>query len=420
MERLVLTELEKQKNELRERLKNNLKSPVSEDETEYIVSSVDRCIMNLVEILKEGKSAHEKFFSDIILNSPDAIIGYDREGKIFLWNKGAENILGYHKEEIQGRDYKTIIPNSLLKKGEAKRLEKEIEQKGYISNFETKRLTKSGDIKNVTISMFNIMNEKNEIIGKVSIVRDITNEKNLERELREKENLALIGTVVSSIAHNLSNPLNIISGNADYLLLDRKDGDEGFEELNIILQETTRITKSIRQILNFSRPVHLTKKSVKLNELLKSVIDNAKFLQHKEQKDIKYLSNFSDEIPDLYIDKDQISDVISNMINNSIQAIRKSGTVSVKSYCKEYEDTGKTKKCRLVVIEITDTGIGIKPEDIDKVFIPFFSTKDYGKGTGLGLAFSERVIKEHKGFIKVNSVPDKSTTFSVYLPVDTP
>lgn len=416
MERLVLAELEKQKNELRERLKNNLHSPVKNEELEFIVSSVDRCILNLVEILRERKSAHDKFFSDIILNSPDAIIGYDREDRIFLWNKGAEKIFGYRREEIQGKDFKTIIPNTLLKKGEIKQLEKEIEQKGYVSNLETKRLTKTGDIKNVTLSMFNILNEKNELIGKVSIVRDITNEKNLERELREKENLALIGTVVSSIAHNLSNPLNIISGNADYLLFDRKDGDEGFEELSIILQETTRITKSIRQILNFSRPVHLTKESVRINDLLKSVIDNAKFIQIQEHKEIKYITNFADDIPDLLVDKDQISDVISNIINNSIQAIRIKGMISVKSYCKEYEYIGKEKKCKLVVIEITDTGIGIKPEDIDKVFIPFFSTKEYGKGTGLGLAFSERVIKEHKGFIKVNSSPEKSTTFSIYLP----
>ena len=418
MERLVLAELEKQRNELRERLNKNLHSSITEEEREFIVSSLDRCLMNLVEILRERKSAHDKFFSDIILNSPDAIINYDKEGKIFLWNKGAENIFGYKKEEIQGKDFKTIIPDYLIKNGEIKNLEKEIERIGYVSNYETKRLTKSGDIKNVTLSMFNIKNEKKEVIGKVSIVRDVTNEKNLERELREKENLALIGTVVSSIAHNLSNPLNIISGNADYLLFDRKESDEGYEELNIILQETTRITKSIRQILNFSRPVHLTKEPVNINNLLKNVIDNTKFLKVQEQKEIEYITDFSDDMPDLLIDKDQFSDVISNIINNSIQAIKKNGTISLKSYCEEHKFSKKEEKCRFAVIEITDTGIGIKPELIDKIFIPFFSTKEYGKGTGLGLAFSERVIKEHKGYIKVNSTPDKSTTFSIFLPIE--
>jgi len=406
MESLVLAELEKQKNELRKMFQEKIKDSLKPEELDFIVSSLDRCIFSLFDILRERKSAHEKFFSDIILNSPDAIAGYDKDGKMFLWNKGAENIFGFNKMEILGKNFDIILPGESRDGKEIAKLEKEIEKNGFVSNYETKRLTKSGEIKNVTLSMFNVLNEKNELIGKVSIIRDITNEKNLEKELREKENLALIGTVVSSIAHNLSNPLNIISGNADYLLLDRKENDEGFEELNVILQETTRITKAIRQILNFSRPVRLTKELTDINKLIKSVIDSYVFTISKENKEIEIITDLNKNLPEINLDKDQFGDVISNLVNNSVQAIKDKGKILIKTY------SGNES----AVIEISDNGVGIKPDVINKIFIPFFSTKEYGKGTGLGLAFSERVIKQHKGKISVKSIPGKSTTFTISIP----
>lgn len=121
-------------------------------------------------------------------------------------------------------------------------------------------LKKNGEIINVSISRFAIYDEnKKETIGSVGILRDITTVKKLQKELREKENLALIGEVVSSIAHSLSNPLNIISGNADYLLLNKKSGESEYDELRTIVDEATRITKSLRGLLNFSRPLIVEK-----------------------------------------------------------------------------------------------------------------------------------------------------------------
>ena len=105
-------------------------------------------------------------------------------------------------------------------------------------------------------------------IGSVGILRDITTVKKLQKELREKENLALIGEVVSSIAHSLSNPLNIISGNADFLLMNKNIGDDDYEELKTIVDETTRITKSLRGLLNFSRPISVEKTRTDINALI--------------------------------------------------------------------------------------------------------------------------------------------------------
>jgi PAS domain S-box-containing protein len=405
MEQMIFREAGKYKDILFEGLKKKFGLKLSDEEISDILKSVDTYILELIKMMREGKSAHEKFFSDIILKSPDAIVGFRNYSEIFIWNEGAEKLFGYKKEEVMGRDFEILIPDFLLKKNEKDLLINKVKEKGFISDYKTQRITKNGKIKEVSVSRFPIYNESHECIGNVGIIRDISNEMKLEKELREKENLALIGEVVSTIAHNLSNPLNIISGNADYLLLEKKEDDEGYEELKVILEETTRITKSIRQLLNFSKPVTLTREHLNINEILEEIIEKVKFVT--TNKRITFKKTFSKDLPKISADKDLIRDVFLNIINNSIQALSSKGTITIKTSRDENS----------AIIEITDVGIGILKENLEKIFKPFFSTKDYGKGTGLGLSFALRVIKEHNGKIDVNSKPGKGTTFKLFLPI---
>jgi PAS domain S-box-containing protein len=403
VEQMVFAEIEKQK----ENLKINLKSAfqLSDKEISGILEYFSSSVLSLVQLMKEGKSAHEKFFSDIILNSIDAIIGFDNEFKIFLWNKGAENLYGYSKQEMMGRDFDVLIPDYLLKKGEKDFLVNEVKSKGFISNYETERITKSGNLINISLTRFGIYGQDKEIIGSVGIVRDITTVKKLQKELREKENLALIGEVVSSIAHSLSNPLNIISGNADYLLLNKKESDSQYEELKTILDEADRITKSIRQLLNFSRPIKFNKQPHNLNDVIEKVVSNSKFIG--AGKKIAFKKNLQKDLGEMKFDRHQIEEVLSNVITNSIQAIAKEGEVRIKTF----------KNGVMVNIEISDNGNGIPEENLEKIFQPFFSSKEYGKGTGLGLSIARKIIAEHNGEISVKSIPSKGTTFTISLPL---
>lgn len=403
MESMITSELKKQEELLRISLKEKYDLP--DIEIDNIFSVLENMVLQMIKLSKDGKSAHEKFFSDIILNSIDAIIGFDNEYKIFLWNKGAENIFGFTKAEVIGKDFSFLIPYHLIIKGEKDFLINEVVEKGFIANHETERITKTGEVKNVSISRFAVLNEENEIIGSVGIIRDITPLKKLQEELREKENLALIGEVVSSIAHNLSNPLNIISGNADFLLFDKKENDKDYEEIKIILDETTRITKSIRHLLNFSRPLHTEKKENNINDLILKVISEFKFINGSNK--IKIKKKLNKEIPDFTFDKSQIEEVISNLITNAIQAIPKEGEITVIT------NSLKNK----VILEISDNGNGIPKENLSKIFLPFYSTKEYGKGTGLGLAISKRVISEHGGDITVESKVGKGTKFKISFPI---
>ncbi len=401
MENRVTSEFEKHLESLGSMLKEEFDLPDHAIET--VAGSVKTVVMQMIRLMREGKSAHEKFFSDIILNSIDAIIGFDNEFKIFLWNKGAENLFGYSREEATGKDFAFLIPKHLLEKGEKEFLIKEVNEKGFLANHESERITKSGETKFVSISRFAVHDEQNQMIGSVGIIRDMTLVRKLQQELRERENLALIGEVVSSVAHSLSNPLNIISGNADYLLLNKKEGDEEYEELEAILNEATRITKSIRHLLNFSRPLKSNKKFNDINEILTKIAEDVKHISGK--KEIKIKKNFEKNLKPVEFDQAQIEEALANIVTNAIQAIPTKGEITLSTRSAN----GKT------IITIADNGQGISKENLDKIFKPFFSTKEYGKGTGLGLSITKRVISEHGGEISVKSTQGKGTSFTIEL-----
>lgn len=401
---MLISELSRQKNLLRDKIRNSTGLPLLQ--VEEILNDVESCLGSMIELMKDGKSAHEKFFADIILNSIDAIIGLDNNYHVFLWNNGAEKLFGYKKEEVMGRDFEFLIPEHLQKKGERKFLIDEVNRNGFLANYETERITKTSDIVNVSISRFAVYDEKDmHPIGSVGILRDITTVKKLQKELREKENLALIGEVVSSIAHSLSNPLNIISGNADYLLLNKKSDQPEYDELRTIVEEATRITKSLRGLLNFSRPITVEKTKTDLNALVDEIVGKSKYTIGN--KDITIKKQLDKELPKVNVDKAQIDEVITNLITNAIQAFSAKGEITVKTRTNSSS----------VYIDVIDDGPGIPKENTEKIFRPFYSSKGYGKGTGLGLSIVKRIIEEHHGTVKVRSQTGKGTTFTISLPV---
>lgn len=404
MEQRIIVEYEKYRAAILETLKNRFSTKLSDEEYDFILDTLGTSLQDMIQLMREGKSAHEKFFSDIILNSIDAIIGFDNDSKIFLWNKGAENIFGFTRQEMAGRDFEVLLPPHKLRQGEKEFLINEVKEHGFLANFETDRVAKNGTKLVVSITRFAVYNENHEMMGSVGIVRDITKVRKLEKELREKENLALIGEVVSSIAHSLSNPLNVISGNADYLLLDKNDNDKEYEELKTIVEEATRITRSIRHLLNFSRPLTINRQMNRINDIINDIIKNCKFLT--DGKMIHFKKQLDKDLGESRFDKAQMQEVLTNIITNGIQAIPKEGEIKIKTSGDE----------RNIYIEISDTGSGIPKENLDKIFMPFFSSKEYGKGTGLGLSIAKKVVMEHGGDLTVKSQIGKRTVFTIILP----
>lgn len=229
-----------------------------------------------------------------------------------------------------------------------------------------------------------------------------------EERLRNAEKLMIMGMLASEIAHEVGTPLNIISGRVELLTERAKSDPRMGKDLSVINQQIERITKIIRQRLDLTRRKTELQREIQLDRLLRNLLDFLRLQFHKSginvqvalEEDIRILG-----------DEDQIQQIFLNLLVNAIQAIEGNGRIRIAS-SKITED-----KHRYVDISVEDTGKGILPEHLDKIFDPFFSTKKESEGTGIGLSVVQDLVKQHEGSIQVESQVGKGTIFHIRLPL---
>ena len=235
----------------------------------------------------------------------------------------------------------------------------------------------------------------------------------LERSLRQSEKLATVGQLASGLAHEIGTPLNIIGGRAELIKRRLEDKEGAQKNLDIIVQQTERITKIIQQLLGFVRKKKPEQKSLKMDTLLEMTLD---FLGHQIQKqEVRVVRELSHDLPPVMGDPDQLQQVFLNLILNAIQSMPEGGilrlSASSKGISKEGLENGQRQ---YVVVSVIDTGLGMEKEVVQNIFNPFFTTKD--TGTGLGLMVSQGIVQDHEGWIDVESELGKGSMFNVYLP----
>jgi two-component system NtrC family sensor kinase len=245
------------------------------------------------------------------------------------------------------------------------------------------------------------------------IVQEAETKLELERGLRQSEKLATIGQLASGLAHEMGTPLNIIGGRAE-LMKKKMDAKEGAQKnLDIIIQQTERITKIIQQLLGFVRKKKPEWKVIPVKAILKNTLD---FLDHQiRRQGVSVAEEIEDNLPPVLGDSDQLQQVFLNLILNAIQAMPEGGTLRVSASSKRIskeEVEGTERPC--VEVSIEDTGMGMVKEALANIFNPFFTTKD--TGTGLGLMVSQGIIQDHEGWIDVKSEIGKGSVFKVYIP----
>jgi len=246
------------------------------------------------------------------------------------------------------------------------------------------------------------------------MVREAEAKLELERTLRHSEKLATIGQLASGLAHEIGTPLNIIGGRVELTKGSLEDKEEAQRNLDIISNQAARITKIIEELLGFSRKKRPGKAPVSVPTLLETTLD---FVEHQIQKqEVKVEIDVKPNLPPVKGDPDQLQQVFLNLILNAIQSMPQGGTLRI-SVSSEYTfkkglEVGEPQ--HYVVVSIEDTGTGIEREVIQNIFDPFFTTK--GKGTGLGLTISQGIVRDHEGWIDVESEIGKGSIFRVYLP----
>ena len=245
-----------------------------------------------------------------------------------------------------------------------------------------------------------------------------------QNQILRSEKLAGIGRLAAGVCHEVLNPLNIISGHTQALQMERPDDPALLEDLASITEEIHRIEKIISGLLKFSRRGDVELKYTDINEELESVLSIIESEMNVEGMEV--VRKFDANLPKFLLDTDRMRQVYLNIINNAKYAMIGGGTLTVQtrilnrenlSHLDSANSSSRSEKDSFLRISFTDTGPGIKKDDLDKIFDPFFTTKPEDKGTGLGLSVCYSIIEKHGGCIEVESDGQKGTTFNIDLPL---
>jgi len=348
----------------------------------------------------------EKKYRDLVENAPEMIHEIHPEGKFVDVNKTELNKLGYSLDEMKQMNLEDIVPVEY--RDEIRRHVNLIKETGN-SELETVFLSKSGNEINVEIHGTGIYNRKTgECIFIREFVRDISERKRMEEQVRRSEKLASMGELAAAIAHEIRNPLGAICNSVGILDSRLKLSGQDRDLLEMIVGESERLDRIISDFLSFAHP---REPSFVLQDI-KGIIKNTIFLLGQDKRftdKIEIKEIYESVLPKVYIDSDLIHQILWNLFINSLDAMPNGGRIRVV--------VRKTTLFLRNAIEIiiSDTGIGMAEHEINKVFEPFYTTKS--EGTGLGLSVVQRIIDEHGGTIDVKSKYGRGTTFYIKLPV---
>jgi len=345
-------------------------------------------------------SQKDQFLASILRNSADAIFTLDPQERVTSWNKGAEAIFGYTEQEMLGQSLEILLPQSLREDKELERISTTTQAEGHLRSYQTQRLAKDGRTIDVLFSRSAIRDGQGYLIGYSSVLKDVTEQKLLDRHLTQTEKLSTIGELAVGLAHEIKNPLAGIKGAIEIIRDSLAPDHEHKQILGEVLSEVGRIDRSVVNLLSYSKPKKPDFVQIDLVKLIENVIA---FLQKMaDSRDICLQLSTSGEIPTLTGDENELKQLFMNMILNSLEAIRNRGNVWVHVDCSVDSH---------VRVEIVDDGPGIPSEQLGKIFVPFFTSKK--NGTGLGLATCKRIVTDHGGTIRVDSESGKGTRFTI-------
>jgi two-component system, NtrC family, sensor kinase len=223
-------------------------------------------------------------------------------------------------------------------------------------------------------------------------------------QIMQSEKLASVGRLAAGVAHEINNPLTGVLTFAHFLKEKKTNDESDQHDIDVIIQETTRVRDIIRGLLDFARQSPPVKAMTNVNETIQQLLMLIK--GQKEFRSISIKEEYGEKLPQILADKNQLQQVFLNLILNAGEAITGQGSITINT----------SVKSKHILISIKDTGCGISEEDMYKIFDPFFTTKPVGKGTGLGLSVSYGIIQQHGGEIKCESKQNEGTTFNIYLP----
>ncbi len=370
------------------------------------VKSVNDELRQKNEILKrkiDELDMTRDYLNNIVESMSNGLIAVNLRGRITTFNKAAERITGYSRNEVLGKKYSSVFPDD---RGGQPLLERMMDRPDRRLQDKQAMVTKAGESIPIGISISPVRDAENRVIGAIEIFDDLTELKQLEEQVRRADRLAALGEMASFVAHEIRNPLGGIEGFAALLERDLADDEAKREMAHNIVDGAKILNRIVSSLLDFTKPIRLICEEAKIEEIIENAISLVARKPGRKMDRLITERRFHAE-GSLIVDSQLMQQVFMNLILNAVQAMEGDGVLTVET---ERENGAYH-------IRIGDTGCGIPDKMREKIFMPFVTTKE--DGIGLGLSMVLKIVSAHNGTVDFESTTGEGTLFTITLPAIT-
>jgi PAS domain S-box-containing protein len=355
------------------------------------------------------------FLRSLAEHSPAAIVTTDLQGRVSYWSPRAEELFGFRADEVRGRKV-----GELQRGGEeaARAVARRLREEGRISGHEVDVRTADGRWLECRASLALLRDAHGVVTGMLAILDDASERKRLEAQLRQAQKMEAVGRLAGGVAHDFNNLLAVIMGHGDLAQSALRPGDPLAAHIHAIRRASERAAALTRQLLAFSRRQLLQPKIIDVGELVRNM---ASMLRRLIGEDVELTLHVEPGAGLVEADPGQVEQVLMNLAVNARDAMPGGGRLTLETGFAALDESFVARRPGAspgphVRLTVRDTGCGMTPEVLAHLFEPFFTTKEAGQGTGLGLSTVYGIVKQHRGYIDVESEPGRGSAFSIYLP----
>ena len=384
----------------------------------------ERVLMEETLRESEARLSQQSRLLNTILNSMrEAVVAANAQGEFVLFNRRAEALFGGRPTGVDALEWARAQEVALA--DEAVRLEHDrnplVQAMLGTHTEETEVSIRNANPTGATLAVTGtpLRDEQGRLIGGLALLRDVTQQRLLERQLAQAQKMEALGRLAGGVAHDFNNLLSVIMSYTDFVQRGLPEGDESRDDLNEVLAATQRASVLTRQLLAISRHKAVIHQVLQLNDVVSNL---ERMLERVIGEDITLVTRLSSSLALIKADAGQLEQVLLNLTVNARDAMPKGGklvfaTENVRVDAAHPATFVGVPQGRYAMLSVTDTGVGMSQETLGRIFEPFFTTKEVGKGTGLGLATVYGIVQQCGGYLHVESVLCRGTSFQIYFPV---
>ncbi len=365
--------------------------------------------------MSQQTKARETPWPSALAESADPIWILDPDDRIVGWNRAAERVFGYSPEDIVGQPLSRLVPPDLLTRGELEELSAVLAERDAMSDYETRRLRKDGSEVEVSLTRTVLRSRDGRILGSTTVLRDLSERRRLERQMIEAEKLATVGQVAASVAQEIGAPITALGLLVERMRRDAQVAQRYAEELDTLQGILDRVGRLSRQLVELAKPGEPRFRQVCIASLLRDTV--TLLAPGFARGGIEVEVAVDEGLPPLQADPRHLEQVLVNLLLNAQSALgrRRSPRVRLEARVAPGPPAAGQPKRQVLAIRVSDNGPGIAPEDLPRIFTPFFSR--FG-GSGMGLPLAQQLVHQHGGTLEVESEAGQGTTFTVNLPLN--